>query len=98
MAGTKLVAAQAAPRVGAAGGLMHSMAKEGTHMQESSSGGKEVVVGELGRLLILMEAVKEGCGRGCLMGRPVTARAEEQAGQEMGQGAKTSVNQHQPRG
>ena len=98
MVGTKLVAAQAAPRVGEAGGLMHNMGKEGTHMQESSSGGKEVVVGELGRLLILMEAVKGGCGRGCLMGRPVTARGGGQAGEEMWQEAKTSVNQHQPRG
>ena len=85
MAGTKLVAAQAAPRVGEAGGLMHNM-------------GKEVVVGDLGRLHIPMEAVKVVCGRGCLMGRPVTARAGEQDGQEMGQGAKTSVNQHQLKG
>ena len=98
MVGTKLVAAQAAPRVGAAGGLMGNMGKEGTHMQESSSGGKEVVVGDLGRLHIPMEAVKGDCGRGCLMARPVIARAGGQAGQEMEQEAKTSVNQHQPRG
>ena len=95
MVGTKQVA-QTAPRVGAAGGLLRNMAKEGTHMQASSSGDKEVV-GELGRH-ILMEAVRGDCGRGCPMGRPVIARAGGQAGQRMGQEAKTSVNQHQPRG
>ena len=96
MAGTKVVA-QTAPRVGAAGGLMHNMAREGTHMQVVSSSGGKGVVGEVGKH-IPMEAAKEDCGRGCLMGRPVTVRAGGQAGQERGQEAKTLVKQHQPRG
>ena len=95
MVGIKVVA-QTAPRVGAVGGLMRNMAKEGTHMQASSSGDKEVV-GELGRH-IPMEAVKGDCGRGWPMARPVIARAGGQAGQERGQEARTLVKQHQPRG
>ena len=89
--------AQTAPRVGEAGGLMHSMGKEGTHMQVVSSSGGKGVVGEVGKH-IPTEAVKEDCGRGCPMGRPVRARAGGQAGQERGREAKTLVNQHQPRG
>ena len=90
--------AQTAPRVGAAGGLMLNMAREGTPIQVVSSSGGKGVVGEVGKH-IPMEAVKEDCGRGCPMGRPVTAaRAGGRAGQERGQEAKTSVKQHQPRG
>ena len=83
MAGTNLVAVQPPPRVGEAGGLLRNTDKEGTHTQESSSGGKEVAaLGDLGRLQhIPKEAAKgEDCGRGWLMRRPVTARAEGQAG------------------